>query len=178
MMTINISEILSAPSVSRTYTVCPGFERLKLKRQSYPVSHKEDFLLQVEKREDGSLTVAGETEIRILMPCDRCLDEVEMTFPVHIDRKIPPASSEDTDEAPDKDELSFLDGCMLDVDKLVCDEVVVALPSKVLCREDCKGLCSTCGANLNHETCSCGHETSDLRMAAIQDIFREFNQGK
>ena len=177
-MIINISEILSAPSVSRTYTVSAGFDRLKLRRQSYPVSYKEDFPLLVAKSEDGFLTVAGETSIRILMPCDRCLDEVEMTFPVCIDRKVPLGDLKDTDEAPDKDELSFLDGCMLDVDKLVCDEVVVALPSKVLCREDCKGLCSNCGANLNHETCSCGHDPSDLRMAAIQDIFREFNQGE
>ena len=177
-MIINISEILSAPSVSRTYTVSAGFDRLKLRRQSYPVSYKEDFPLLVAKSEDGFLTVAGETSIRILMPCDRCLDEVEMTFPVCIDRKVPLGDLKDTDEAPDKDELSFLDGCMLDVDKLVCDEVVVALPSKVLCRDDCKGLCSSCGANLNHETCSCGHDRTDLRMAAIQDIFREFNQGE
>ena len=177
-MMINISEILSAPSVSRTYTVSPGFDRLKLRRQCYPVSHKEEFPLLVEKREDGSLAVTGSTSISLLMPCDRCLDEVEMTFPVVIDRRVVLTPQPDADDAPDKDELSFLDGCMLDVDKLVCDEVVVALPSKVLCREDCKGLCSNCGANLNHETCSCGHDPSDLRMAAIQDIFREFNQGE
>ena len=60
-MIINISEILSAPSVSRTYTVSAGFDRLKLRRQSYPVSYKEDFPLLVAKSEDGFLTVAGET---------------------------------------------------------------------------------------------------------------------
>ena len=68
-----------------------------------------------------------------------------------------------------------MDGCILDVDKLISDEIVVALPTKVLCREDCRGLCSVCGQNLNHGTCDCDRHTGDPRMAAIQDIFRNFN---
>ena len=79
-------------------------------------------------------------------------------------------------ENEDVDELSFIDGYMLDVDKLIMDEIVVALPTKVLCKEDCKGLCSICGTNLNNHTCDCHKESLDPRMAAIQDIFRDFNQ--
>jgi uncharacterized protein len=60
---------------------------------------------------------------------------------------------------------------------LVYDEVLTEWPLKVLCKEDCKGICSQCGANLNHETCSCKHEERlDPRMAAISDIFSKFKE--
>lgn len=172
-MKINISEILSNPSVVRNYEVEPGFDRLKLKRSSYPVSHKEPFTLTVSKVKD-KLHVQGETLIRLIMPCDRCLEDVENTFHIAIDRSVHPDGA--SDGVDDADELSFMDGYMLDVDKLVQDELVVALPTKVLCKEDCKGLCSICGTNLNYHTCDCDKESKDPRMAAIQDIFRSFNQ--
>ena len=159
-MKINISEILSNPSVIKNFKVEPDFEKLKLRRGSYPVSYKEPF--------------TGETTIRLIIPCDRCLEDVENTFHITIDRSVNPNTESDGIE--DVDELSFIDGYMLDVDKLIMDEIVVALPTKVLCKEDCKGLCSICGTNLNNHTCDCHKESLDPRMAAIQDIFRDFNQ--
>lgn len=172
-MTINISEILANPSVVREFTVEPSFDTLKLKRGSYPVSRKAPFVLTVSKEEE-KLHITGETEIHILIPCDRCLDEVDTAFPIRIDCRWNP--DEETDGAEDVDEMTFMDGCILDVDKLISDEIVVALPTKVLCKEDCKGLCSVCGTNLNHGTCDCDRRVADPRMAAIQDIFRSFNQ--
>ena len=88
--------------------------------------------------------------IRLIIPCDRCLEDVENTFHITIDRSVNPNTESDGIE--DVDELSFIDGYMLDVDKLIIDEIVVALPTKVLCKEDCKGLCSVCGTNLNYHT--------------------------
>ena len=78
-MKINISEILSNPSVIKNFKVEPDFEKLKLRRGSYPVSYKEPFLLTVSKAED-KLHVTGETTIRLIIPCDRCLEDVENTF--------------------------------------------------------------------------------------------------
>lgn len=180
-MTINISEILANPSVIREFKVTPEFDALALRHVSYPVSSKEPFLLTVSN-EKGKIHIKGETEIRLMIPCDRCLDEVEYTFPIHIDWLVNPHKESDgigdVDEAGDieEDEIdSFVDGCILDVDKLVSDEIVVALPTKVLCAEDCKGLCSVCGTNLNHGSCDCDRMVGDPRMAAIQDIFRNFN---
>ncbi|MDD7208578.1 MAG: DUF177 domain-containing protein [Lachnospiraceae bacterium] len=172
-MKVNISEILSNPSVIKNFKVEPEFEKLKLRRSSYPVSYKEPFVLTVSKT-DGTLHVTGETMIRLIIPCDRCLEDVENTFHIKIDRSVDPNT--ESDGIDDVDELSFIDGYMLDVDKLVTDEIVVALPTKVLCKEDCKGLCSICGTNLNYHTCHCNRASVDPRMAAIQDIFRDFNR--
>ena len=171
-MTINISEILSNPSVVKNFEVEPDFDRIKLRRASYPVVKKEPFILKVTK-EDQKVRIRGNTQIDLFIPCDRCLDEVKTHFDIDIDCYVIPNKESDGIE---DDEQSFMDGCILDVDKLITNEIVVALPSKVLCKEDCRGLCTTCGTNLNHGSCDCDKHSVDPRMAAIQDIFKNFNQ--
>ena len=74
------------------------------------------------------------------------------------------------------DEQPFLNGYNLDVDQLVCNELLLSLPMKVLCREDCKGICNRCGANLNIETCDCDTRALDPRMSVIQDIFNQYKE--
>ncbi len=171
-MTINISEIFSNPSVTKKYTVEPSFDTLVLKRNSYPVAYKEPFVLNIA-REDGKIRIQGSTVVDLFIPCDRCLDEVRNHFVIDIDHSA--VQNKDSDGIED-DELSFMDGCILDVDKLISNEIVVALPTKVLCKEDCRGLCPVCGTNLNHGTCDCDRQVADPRMAAIQDIFKNFGQ--
>lgn len=171
-MFLNISEILTVPFTSKEYTVLPDFDKVLLRRVSYPVTGKEPFVLHVRKEEDH-LHVDGETEVKLCMPCDRCLSDVEITFPIRIRRDV--SLREERNGDYDADELSFIDGCNIDTDKLVLDEIVVALPTKILCREDCAGLCPSCGRNLNEGPCDCQTEYADPRMAAIADIFRDFN---
>ena len=74
------------------------------------------------------------------------------------------------------DESDFLNGYNLDVDKLVYGETLLNWPSRVLCSEDCKGLCKVCGQNLNQGTCNCDSTDLDPRMAKIRDIFSNFKE--
>ncbi|MDO5146738.1 MAG: DUF177 domain-containing protein, partial [Eubacteriales bacterium] len=111
-MTINISEILANPSVVREYTVEPSFEMLELKQGVYPVSRKESFVLTVS-RKDKKVHVTGDTVVCLLIPCDRCLDDVEVSFPIHIDSLWSP--DETAEGIGDVDEITFMDGCILDV---------------------------------------------------------------
>mgnify|MGYP000796277080 FL=1 len=69
------------------------------------------------------------------------------------------------------DEQSYIDGYHLDVDGMVLDEMMTDIPDKVLCREDCKGVCPKCGVNLNHQTCNCDRTELDPRMSIIREIF-------
>ena len=64
----------------------------------------------------------------------------------------------------------------LDVDRLIASELMVNLPMKVLCREDCKGICRKCGKNLNEGACGCDDSVPDPRMSVIQDIFKQFKE--
>ena len=91
------------------------------------------------------------------------------------------ASCSDDDEkvvnpVNDLDESNYLTGMDLDVDRLVYLEVLMSWPLKVLCRDDCKGICSQCGKNLNDGPCGCAEEPKDPRMAAISDIFSKFKE--
>ena len=64
----------------------------------------------------------------------------------------------------------------MDTDRLVYDEILIGFPMKVLCREDCRGICAVCGANLNEGECGCDRTVPDPRMAVIRDIFNNFKE--
>ena len=169
-MQINISEILSNPSVEKEYNLNFDMESISFRRRSFPVTEKKEFVFSIN-RQGKKMHISLDTEVSILIPCDRCLDDVAFAFPVSVDRDINLDRLSDGNK--DEDELLFIDGYMLDVDKLISDEIVVALPSKVLCSEDCKGLCPVCGTNLNHDSCHCDREVFDPRMAIFKDFHLE-----
>ena len=74
------------------------------------------------------------------------------------------------------EDIDYLIGFDLDVDKLIYGEILVNWPMKVLCKEDCKGICKVCGMNLNKGDCNCQRTELDPRMAAIQDVFNKFKE--
>lgn len=62
------------------------------------------------------------------------------------------------------------DGFRLNLYPLVRDQVVMAFPVQILCREDCAGLCQTCGANRNEQQCACEAESADPRFAILKNL--------
>ena len=124
---------------------------------------------------DRTLTVEGSAQLALMIPCSRCLEPVKVPFVLDLARTLDmKLSSQERAEA--LDEQPYLQGYMLDVDQLVCDELYLNLPMKVLCKEDCKGICNRCGANLNKTTCDCDRSSLDPRMSVIQDIFNQFKE--
>ena len=64
-----------------------------------------------------------------------------------------------------------MEGSCLDTEAFVHNEILVSWPGKILCREDCRGICPVCGRDLNKGDCGCDTFVPDPRMAVIQDIF-------
>jgi uncharacterized protein len=64
----------------------------------------------------------------------------------------------------------FFDGEVIEVDHLVAEQIFLALPVKVLCSEDCKGICPGCGANLNEEPCRCKAERGQSPFEKLKSI--------
>ena len=113
--------------------------------------------------------------MRVQIPCDRCLKEVDVDFHLQIEKHV----DLDTDtEKPDQelDESNFIDGYNLDVDKLLYNEILIGWPMKILCSEDCKGICNVCGQNLNEGDCDCEDTSLDPRMSVIRDLFKNFKE--
>lgn len=97
--------------------------------------------------------------------CARCAEPFSERTEVSVFRVLSNSSS---DEA-DTDNLLFQD-FLLDLDTVIADEVVLENEMVHLCREDCKGLCSICGINLNKDKCSCSHKEIDPRLAPLQAL--------
>lgn len=105
--------------------------------------------------------VTGKIKGMLQMACHRCLAPCSVEIDESIDiSMIHEAAPADDDVELDLDEpdYDFYDGEVIDIDALVVEQMFLSLPVKVLCSEDCRGLCSKCGANLNEEQCRCTKE--------------------
>ncbi len=136
----------------------------------FPIISKTPVSLEIINKGNQELQITGEMSLTAVIPCSRCLTDVSVPLTVSFEKKADLKLGEDA-PAEQLDEQNYLDGYNLDVDKLVYGEILINWPMKVLCREDCKGLCSRCGVNLNLETCGCDSTDLDPRMAKIRDIF-------
>lgn len=99
--------------------------------------------LRLESVVDGVL-VTGTATVTVAGQCGRCLEALEQALEIEVQELYLYPAAE-----PDDVEASRMEGELIDLEPLVRDEVVLELPFMPLCREDCAGLCQTCGANLN-----------------------------
>ena len=106
----------------------------------FPITKKEDVALHIRNEENKRLFVQGTTELTIEIPCDRCLEEVPATFHIDINKEIPLEETPDVDEEK-LEAKDYMLGFHLDLDRIIYDEVLVNWPMKVLCKEDCAGIC-------------------------------------
>lgn len=152
------------------------------------------------RKVSGQVHVKGSFTAQVSCPCRRCTKDVKLEVPVAFSlrmiREQPKEEDDEDDEVPakpsrkrrqqkDDDEQALeaasfeldeidaepFDGKTIDLDPIVREQVLLALPVTVLCREDCKGLCSTCGGDLNEQ--DCGHSAKkeiDVRLAKLKDI--------
>ncbi len=72
----------------------------------------------------------------------------------------------------DRDMYIVVENMRLELDELVSEDVFLSIPSRFLCKEDCKGLCPLCGTDLNEDTCNCSKPT-DSRWDVLKDLFNE-----
>ena len=99
--------------------------------------------------------------------CDRCGAPFALPFGHRFECMLAESLEED-----ENDEIRLLDHDRLDLSELARETFILNMPSKTLCREDCRGLCSGCGANLNHEKCRCKKEV-DPRLAALAKLLEQ-----
>ena len=173
-MIINISEILSTPKKSESYSIPLEMDAFEMNSVRYPFLSREPVSLTIANTGNREIALTGHIGAVLLIPCDRCLEDVPTEFSIDIDKTIDFKKS-DEDRINDLDETCYIDHSSLDVDLLASNEILIHFPMKTLCREDCKGICPVCGQNLNLGECGCDRESLDPRMAAIRDIFKNLN---
>ena len=125
------------------------------------------------KENVDDIRVVGGLEATLEVSCARCLDPVEHTVnwafdllyrPLGVDRRAEEVAITEADT-----EIGYYEGEGLLLEDVLREQVLLATPVKLVCREDCKGLCPHCGTNLNVETCKC-EPPGDPRWAALSDL--------
>lgn len=117
----------------------------------------------------------GTISARVKPQCCRCLQDFEIDLDTKVHVRFISRDKLDSDlpeDLADKDlNVFYHDPKFIDIDELIRENLILALPFKLLCQEDCKGLCPQCGANLNKTTCDCPPiETGDPRMAQLKKL--------
>lgn len=139
----------------------------------------------LHKMRDGVL-VRGQFTVQVTSPCKRCLADVvtEISIPFTLNLMNRASHEQDKEAGLEEDEGSasvgsfgledadqdWFDGKTIDFDPILREQLLLALPMQVVCREECKGLCSVCGQDLNVKSCGCEQKVIDPRLAKLKYI--------
>ena len=173
-MIIDISKVVKSINKEVSEEVSIELTSFESRLGEFPILQKSPVVLTITNQENKTLFIRGAVDVTLSIPCGRCLEEVPTQICFDIDKKLDINDGILVDD--EMEENDYLIGFELDVDKLVYAEILVNWPMKVLCKEDCEGICKVCGANLNKGDCGCQRTELDPRMAAIQDIFSKFKE--
>lgn len=164
--------------------------------ESVPVRERVDspegFMDEVEFAPGASIAVEGHVtntgqgyladgtiQTELQLECGRCLKPVRWPLSVRFferfhsedeGRPQPLSAFESAeDEEEEADEVHYFSGDEIDLAPVVREQILVAVPMKVVCTDDCKGICPKCGANLSEDPCDCPDETLDIRLAPLAE---------
>lgn len=168
-MLINLTDVLTSEGREERLQAEAGLADINCRMGVFPIIEKTPLNLTLKNLGMNKASMEGRMELVLAMNCDRCLKEIQQKIVLHFVREI--EGSDAYQEKEKDDEQSFMAGYELDVDGLVKNECLMNLPTKVLCKPDCKGICIKCGKDLNMGECGCDTFVPDPRMAGIKDIF-------
>jgi uncharacterized protein len=125
-------------------------------------------------RNAAKTAVRGSIKAPIEIECTRCLmpvrRDLDIAFQIDfVGREMLPGGKETHLESTDLD-TDMIEGDQLDLTEIVREQMLLNLPETVLCREECKGICPTCGQDLNEVSCQCDEDEIDPRWAALRDL--------
>ena len=166
-MLLGLSKIIDCPGASVSFSDSVDLSDLQF-GTSYPIS--EPVVAEGTVRNTaGVLVMKGMIRTTIHGTCDRCASDFhrEEQFPIDVVLVTELANEENEDEW-----VFPLEGDSADLDDIVRTVFVLNLDSKLLCKEDCKGLCHQCGKNLNEGPCNCQKEL-DPRFAALKQLLEK-----
>jgi uncharacterized protein len=168
-----------------------AIQKIRLRQSFAPgaVDYKTTDFRQVDPLEvhataelvDGEIRISGQLHTRLEMVCARCLEpvqeEISRDFDLFYRPLLPVNPDEEVRLKNDDTEIAFFQGEGLFLADVLAEQVLLALPMKVICRSDCRGLCPSCGANLNADDCRCETHSTDPRLAPLarlkQDWFKK-----
>ncbi|MGE5342128.1 MAG: YceD family protein [Candidatus Omnitrophota bacterium] len=123
-------------------------------------------------REGAAIKAKGRIQTAVSLQCVNCLDNFKVAVDSTFDVMLFPAKRMETKNTPltmDEMEYIFFEGDQIDIDRLLAEQINLFLPINPVCSPYCKGICPTCGINLNHETCQCKDKYKTNELSGFLD---------
>ncbi len=134
------------------------------------IAHASLTVYRIKKK----VLVEGSIKVDTSFQCGRCLNDFSCPLNLTFREEYNPVeeiSKEDAHELTDAEMgLGFYQNDEIDLAELVEEQILLEVPMKPLCKEDCAGICSTCGQNINVKICECKTEETDPRLASLQEL--------
>jgi uncharacterized protein len=125
-------------------------------------------------RERRDIIVTGRVEASLGVTCGRCLGPATVATGGDFDYRLVPLAkapvAEETELTPGELEMDFLEGDSVDIRRIIAEQIYLNVPLKVVCREECLGLCPKCGQDLNVKDCGHRVETGDARWEVLRKL--------
>lgn len=164
-MRLDLNEVIRTPGAALPFSYALDLSDVEW-NGARPVPRPVEITGTVRNRA-GALTLHAELSTALDLVCDRCTRAFQAEKTVSYETLLAAEL-----ENEDSDDIVLLDGETLDLDELMRDVFLLAMDSKHLCSEDCKGICPGCGADLNTEPCRCQKEI-DPRLAGLAKFFEQ-----
>jgi len=140
---------------------------------AYRIVAPIDLAFEIHKDKD-MFRLVGSVVSELELPCSRCLESLRLPVAAQFDlRYLPLTKAEaDTEREVGEDDLgtSYYRNDEIDLNELLREQFYLVLPMKPLCQENCRGLCSQCGTNLNTDTCECAPVWEDPRLSVLKGL--------
>ena len=119
------------------------------------------------KNSTGIVSVSAEAVFIVSTQCAKCAKDIRKRLRVPVKHFLIDRLNDE-----DNDDFIVVENLSLDLDELVLEDIYLSLPTRFLCKDDCKGLCPFCGKDLNDEQCDC-KKPVDPRLAALQQLLSD-----
>jgi uncharacterized protein len=124
-------------------------------------------------RSGDTIYIRGNLAAQISQDCDRCLEPATISIGGDFAYTLVPereVTEEDLELTAEELETGCYSGDFIDLAPMICEQIVLQAPMKILCRDDCRGLCPRCGVNLNTGSCNCRSDAGDERLAVLKNF--------
>ena len=166
-MLLNLAPIIHEPGGIVPFSFTMDFSDMEL-GGIFPATEPVSITGQV-KNEAGVLILTATLDTTLHCICDRCVTAFAQTYHQTVEAIL---VSELAHQENEDDWTFLLQGSDADLEDIMNTAFILNLDSKMLCSADCKGLCGTCGKNLNHGPCTCKKEP-DPRLAVLQQLLKD-----
>lgn len=167
-MKVNLQELFQGQKNTMDIEVQEPYKNFNYYKEE--ISFKEPVVFRGQAyRVNHEVFLKATVEGVALLKCHRCLTPFEHRIVHHIQERVTVGNHEQDEE----DELFSVQDYLLDISEIIENSLVLAFPMKVVCDDNCKGLCLVCGTNLNVNPCECEKNEIDPRLLKLKDLLQK-----